>query len=85
MNLMTDPAYVGSLKSNMHAVFDSPQGKEVMKWLEISCGWYHSVYSPQDPNMTLINDGKRQVVATIKTILELNTDQIVTMTKGTEE
>ena len=81
---MSDPNEVGALKSNMHAVFDSPQGKEVLRWMEISCGWYHSIYSPQDPNMTLINDGKRQVIATIKTILELNTDQIVQLTKQKE-
>lgn len=78
MNL-TDRDYVAGLQSNCHAVFDTPQGKEVMKFLEESCGWYQSVFDPADPNMTLINDGKRQVIATLKTLLELSPDQIVAL------
>lgn len=81
---MTDVDFVAGLKSNMHAVFDTPSGKEVMKYLEVSCGWYKSVFDPQDPNMTLINDGKRQVIATIKTILELNPHQLVELAKRSE-
>ena len=77
MNLMTDKNYVSGLKSNFHVVFDSPQGKEVMLFLENTCCWRASVWTPGNPDMTLINDGKRQVVSTIKTILELSPDQIV--------
>lgn len=73
---MTDIKYVEGLKSNFHATFDTPQGKEVMSYLEKSCCWYRSVYDPQSPELTLINDGKRQVLATIKTILECSPDQI---------
>jgi hypothetical protein len=76
---MSDREQVGALKSNLHAVFDTPQGQEVMRFLEISCKWYSSVWDPQNPDMTLINDGKRQVIATIKTMLELSPDQIVTL------
>jgi hypothetical protein len=85
MNNMTDGAYVSGLKSNMHAVFDTPQGKEILKFLELTCCWYQPVFVPQDPQMTLINDGRRQVVATIKTILELNAEQIVALAKSKEE
>jgi len=67
---------VRALKSNVHATFDTPQGTEVMKFLEKSCSWYHSVWVPGNPDLTLINDGKRQVVATIKTILECSPDQL---------
>lgn len=84
MKDMLDPNYVKDLKSNMHSVFDTPQGKEVMKFLEKSCGWYQSVFEPGDPQMTLINDGRRQVVATLKTILELSPDQIVAMAEERE-
>jgi hypothetical protein len=73
---MTDINQVRALKANCHAVFDTPQGKEVMRFLEISCRWYQSVFTPGSPDMTLINDGKRQVVATLKTILELSPEQI---------
>lgn len=81
---MTDYEYVAGLKSNVHATFDTPQGQEVMKFLEVSCGWYHSVFVPQQPEMTLINDGKRQVLATIKTILECSPEQIVQLAKQKE-
>jgi len=82
---MQDPDYVKGLKANMHAVFDSPQGKEIMKFMEVTCCWYRSVYAPDAPDMTLINDGKRQVIATIKTILECTPDQIMALTKQKEE
>jgi hypothetical protein len=74
-----------ALKSNMHACFDSPQGKEVMSFLERSCCWYRSVWVPGEPDMTLINDGKRQVLATIKSILDLNPDQIAELSRRAEE
>lgn len=73
-----------ALKSNMHSVFDSPAGKEVMRFLEASCCWYRSVWEPSSPDLTLINDGKRQVLATIKTILECNPDQISDLAKDKE-
>lgn len=81
---LTNRDDVAALKSNMHAVFDTPQGKEVMHFLELSCCWYQSVWNSSDPDLTLINDGKRQVIATIKTFLELNPDQITEMVKRKE-
>lgn len=82
---MTDKDYVTSLKQSMHSVFDTPQGKEVMEFLEMSCCWYRSVFEPGSPDMTLINDGKRQVLATIKTILNLSPEQIVGIAKKAED
>ena len=70
---------VKALKSNFHAVFDTPQGQEVLKFLEIRCNWYQSIFVPSNPDMTLINDGRRQVIATIKTMLELNPEQIIAL------
>lgn len=67
---------IKALKANVHATFDTPQGKEVMRFLEKSCCWYQSVWVPGQAELTLINDGKRQVLATIKTILECSPDQI---------
>lgn len=84
MNQMTDYNYVAGLKSNFHAAFDTPQGKEVIKFLEQTCCWYKSVWEPGNPDMTLINDGKRQVLATIKTILELSPEQITNIAKQKE-
>ena len=81
---MTNEKYVAELKSSMHTLFDSPQGADVMRFLELSCCWYKSIYEPGNPDMTLINDGKRQVIATIKTILELSPQQIVALAKRAE-
>jgi hypothetical protein len=81
---LTDKEYAAGLKSNMHTVFDTPQGKEVMEFLEHSCCWYQSVWDPNSPDMTLINDGKRQVLATIKTILKLSPEQIVALAEQKE-
>lgn len=79
---MNDPDYIAGLKSNMHATFDTPQGKEVLRFLEVSCGWYRSIYTPgQDSETALISDGRRQVIATIKTFLECEPDQIATLAK----
>ena len=66
---------VKALQSDLRASLDTPQGKEVMTFLEQVCGWYD--FKEIDPNMILINHGKRQVLATIKTLLRLNADQIV--------
>lgn len=85
MNAMTDLGYVKAVKSNFHATFDSLQGKEVIRFLERTCCWYKSCFDPSQPEMTLINDGKRQVLATIKTILELSPEQLVELAKQKEE
>jgi hypothetical protein len=77
---ITNPDYVAGLKSNMHVTFESPTGKEVIKFLEQTCSWYDSIYTPNQPEMTLIKAGRREVLATIKTILELNIEQIIQIT-----
>jgi hypothetical protein len=79
---MTNLDEVRALKSNMHQVFDSPQGQEIMKFLELSCGWYESVFSPEDRDMVLINAGRREVLATIKTILNFSPEQITEIVKA---
>ena len=70
--------HVKALQANLTASLDSPQGKEVIAFLEEICGWYD--FSDSDPNMILIKHGKRQVLATIKTLLKLNPEQIVALT-----
>lgn len=85
MSSMKDLNYVKTLKGDMHIAFDSPSGQEVMRFLEMTCCWYKSVWHPGEPDMTLINDGKRQVLATIKTILECTPEQIVALAGQKEE
>jgi hypothetical protein len=76
--MMIDIEYVKGLQSNIHATFDSPQGKEVIKFLEKTCFWYQTEIS-ENRDSTLVNVGKRQVLATIKTLMELSADQIVAL------
>jgi len=68
-----------ALKSNMHATFDSPQGKEVMLFLEKRCSWYDSVFVPTSPELTLVAAGRREVLATIKTVMKYSPKQIVAL------
>jgi len=82
---MTDIDYVKTLKANLRTTFESPQGKEVMKFLEEAVGYDNTVFDPVNRDMVLINDGKRQVVATIKTLLKLDPEQIVALAVAKEE
>lgn len=76
---------VRKLKANIDFIFNTPQGKEVMEYLEEACGWYESVWDINNRDLTLINDGKRQVIATIKTILRLSPQEIVDVVKSKED
>jgi len=83
MNL-TDIEYVRALQSNLR-IFDSPQGKEVMKFLEVSTGYNGSIFNPTNRDIILINDGKRQVIGTIKSLMTLEPEQVVALAKAQEE
>jgi len=72
---------VKALQSDLRATFESPSGKEVMSFLEESCGWFISVFDPINRDATLINDGRRQVLATLKTLLRLSAEDIVKVYK----
>jgi len=65
-----DRRAIKGMKQNMAQVFETPAGQEVMRFLEQSCGWYESVWDPMDRDRVLINAGRREVLATIKTFLE---------------
>lgn len=79
MNL-SDIEEVKALQTNMRTSLATPQGKEVIRFLEEICGWYD--FSETDPNMILIKHGKRAVLATIKTLLECSPEQIVALTRS---
>lgn len=67
--------HVKTLKTNLRASIDTDAGKEVMKFLEELCGWYD--FTEVDPNQIMINTGKRQVLATLKTLLKCSPEEIV--------
>ena len=79
MNKLVDLNYVKALQGNLRTSLETPQGKEVMKFLETICGWYD--FHERERDQILINHGKRQVLATIKTLMELTPEQVVAMAK----
>uniref|UniRef100_A0A6M3L3Q2 Bbp19-like phage domain-containing protein n=1 Tax=viral metagenome TaxID=1070528 RepID=A0A6M3L3Q2_9ZZZZ len=82
---LTNINEVKSVQHNIHATFDSPQGKEVMRFLEQASGWYESIFDPDNRDRILINAGRREVVATLKTFLEQPPEQIVAMAEQKEQ
>ena len=72
---LTDIDYVKALQSNIRATLDTPQGMEVMQFLESLCGWYD--FSETHPDLIMIKNGKRQVLATLKTLMRVPAEQIV--------
>lgn len=80
---LTDLDYVKGLKSNIRISLDTDAGKELVKFLEQLCGWYD--FNETEPNKILIAHGKRQVLATLKTLIELTPEQIVAVAKLKEQ
>lgn len=72
---LTELEYVKGLQSNLRATLDTPQGIQIMQFLEVFCGWYDM--SEIDPNRILIAHGKRQVLASLKTLMRCKAEQIV--------
>ena len=62
------------LHDAIRGCFESPNGRILMDYLEKSCCWYGSVYNSEDRDRTLINAGRREVLATIKTYLKYPAD-----------
>lgn len=77
---LTDIKDIKGIQQELRQVFESPSGKEVMKFLEQVCGWYD--FNRENPDAILIAHGKRQVLATIKTLLDQPADVVLQITKG---
>ena len=71
---------VVGLKSNLHATFGSPQGKEAMKFIEEIGSWYPKMTDSNETNDIIARDANRKLIATIKTILDLSPEQIIALT-----
>jgi len=82
---LTDIRQVKALQGHIKSTFGGPSGEETLKFLEQACGWYESIFDPQSKDRILINAGRREVVATIKTFLSLEPEQIVAMAKQKEQ
>ena len=69
------------LKQNVCATFDSPQGKETMKFIEEIGSWYPHLKDLNDTNSIVARDANRKLIATLKTISNLTPEQIVYLTE----
>ena len=67
------------LKQNVHLVFDSPQGQEVMKYIEKIGNWYPTIYDSMETNAVIARDANRRLIGTLKTIMELSSEQIIAL------
>lgn len=85
MRKMENVEYVRGLQSNLRITFETEAGKKVMEFLEEAVGYDASVFDPASRENTWIQDGKRQVVATIKSLMKLSPDQVVTLANEKEE
>lgn len=79
-----DIEQVRGLKSNLHVVFDSPQGQEVMKFMQQLGGWYPSVFDSFETNEIIARDANRRLLGTIRTVMELAPEQVVALAKQGE-
>ena len=68
-----------ALKSNIHATFDSPQGKEVMLYIEKIGGWYPRYTDSNETNDIIARDANRRLIGTLKTIMTISAEQIVVL------
>lgn len=69
---LSDPKEVKALQAALRTV--PIWHKDNMEFLEQICGWYD--FSDFNPDTILINHGKRQVLATLKTLLECTPEQV---------
>ena len=84
MSKLKDPNYIKSIQDCMNVAFTGNNGEMLMDFLESTCCWYQSTLVPGDPQMTQVNDGKRQVLSTIKTFMKLTPEQIVALVNQRE-
>ena len=68
-----------ALISNLHATFDSPQGKEAMAFMEQIGGWVPTNFDSGDTNDIIARDANRRLIGTIKTLLTLGPEQVVAL------
>lgn len=76
---MTSLDEVRTLKANLHATYDSPQGKEAMRFMKDISGWFPTIFDSNETNDIIARDANRRLLGTIRTILELSPEQIVAL------
>jgi hypothetical protein len=83
MNIdLTDLDYVAGLQSNLRCTLATPQGAEVMKFLEKICAWTPTVFDTLETNEVIARDATRRVCGTLKALLELTPRQVVALAES---
>ncbi len=80
MTNLSDPKEVKTIQDSLKHV--PVWHKDNMEFFEQICGWYD--FQEDDPTQILINHGKRQVLATLKTLLELTPEQVALISQQRE-
>lgn len=71
-----------SLKNAVHLTFESNSGKEVMAYMEKIGGWIPNLYDSGETNEIIARDANRRLIGTLKSIMNLTAEQIVTLING---
>lgn len=78
---LTKRENVIALQSNLRATFESPQGKETMRFIESIGSWYPTKFDSGETNEIIARDANRRLIGTIKTLLQLTPDQVMELSK----
>ena len=65
----------------MHATFDTPQGKEVMRYIEQIGHWFPTYQDSNETNEIIARDANRRLIGTLKSIMILTPQQIAVLTQ----
>lgn len=80
---LRDYEQVKALQNSLRATLAAGPGVDVMQFLEQICGWFD--FNETDPNAILVAHGKRQVLATIKTLMDATAEQVVAIVKQKDQ
>ena len=70
---------IKGVQSNLIAVFSTPQGQEVMRYLEDIGSWYPKMDDSGETNEIIARDANRRFLGTIKTLLRLTPEQMMAL------
>lgn len=84
MNNLTDIRYVKDLQNSLR-IFDSEQGKVVMRFLESIGGWTPNIFDTLETNEVIARDANRRLIGTLKSLMTLTPEQIVALANQGKE
>lgn len=76
---LTDPAQAKALKQDIDYIFNTPQGKNVMRFMQEIGGWFPTVFDSNETNDIIARDANRRLIGTLRTMMEIAPEQIVTL------